>query len=624
MESEQYRLLSTIHSPYDLKRIDSRDLDELCAEIRKKLIETVSSNGGHLASNLGTVELTVALHKTFNAPDDTIIWDVGHQAYTHKLLTGRFESFDTLRKEGGLSGFVRPDESIYDSFYEGHAGTSVSQASGVAAANKIKGNSNYAVAVIGDGSFGNGMVYEALNSPSNKGCRLIVILNDNEMSINENVGTVARHLAQIRAKPEYYRFKAKTEKALNYIPLIGKYLSAFIFKLKTELKSIIYKSSFFEDFGFRYIGPIDGHDISTLCEAMNSAKMVNGPVLLHVNTVKGKGYDFAENSPETFHGISEFNVDTGKADSHGTDYSHEFCKCLEEFAEKDKRICAVTAAMSLGTGLEDFFKKYPNRSFDVGIAEEHALTFCSGLAENGMIPVFAVYSTFFQRCIDQLIHDGALQRRKMIIVVDRAGFVGEDGETHQGMFDVPLMQSVPNLTVYSPATYNELSNCLYRALYKDNNVVVIRYPRGGIADSQINYEFSGDFVTIGNPEADIAIITYGRLFFEALKAKQILLDKGIDTKIIKLLKIKPFDKEALSSAINCKGVAFFEEGVKVGGIGEVFGAKLLENRFKGRYIHHAVEDGFVSHASVGSLMKRYMFDCDSVVQIIIKEFYNER
>ncbi|MBR5112935.1 MAG: 1-deoxy-D-xylulose-5-phosphate synthase [Clostridia bacterium] len=624
MESEKYRLLSDIHSPSDLKKIDDRDLDELCTEIRNKLIETVSSNGGHLASNLGTVELTVALHKTFNAPDDTIIWDVGHQAYTHKLLTGRFDSFDTLRKEGGLSGFVRPDESIYDSFYEGHAGTSVSQASGVAVANKLKGNSDYAVAVIGDGSFGNGMVYEALNSPSNKGCRLIVILNDNEMSINENVGTVARHLAQIRAKPEYYRFKAKTEKALNYIPFIGKYLSAFLFKVKTELKSLIYKSSFFEDFGFRYIGPIDGHDISTLCEAMNSAKMVNGPVLLHVNTVKGRGYDFAENSPEIFHGISEFNVDTGIADSHGTDYSHEFCKCLEEFAEKDKRICAVTAAMSIGTGLDEFFKKFPKRSFDVGIAEEHALTFCSGLAENGMIPVFAVYSTFFQRCIDQLIHDGALQRRKMIIAVDRAGFVGEDGETHQGMFDVPLLQSIPNLTVYSPASYNELSNCLYRALYKDSNVVVIRYPRGRLPESQLDYEFSGDSVTIGNTEADTAIVTYGRLFFEALEAKQILADKGIDIRIIKLLSIKPINNEALSSAYDSKNVVFFEEGVKTGGTGEVFGSQLIENGFKGRFILHAVENGFVPHASVNSLLKKYKFDSESMAELIIKEFNDER
>lgn len=622
--SEKYRLLRNINSPSDLKKIDDRDLDELCDEIRKKLIETVSANGGHLASNLGTVELTVALHKSFNSPEDTIVWDVGHQAYTHKLLTGRFDSFETLRKEGGISGFVRPDESVYDSFYEGHAGTSVSQASGVAAANKLKGNSNYTVAVIGDGSFGNGMVYEALNSPSNDGCRLIVILNDNEMSINENVGTVARHLAEIRAKPEYYRFKAKTEKALNYIPFIGKYLSAFLFKLKTQLKSIIYKSSFFEDFGFRYIGPIDGHDISTLCEAMNSAKMVNGPVLLHVNTVKGRGYDFAENAPEIYHGVSEFNAAIGKTDSAAIDYSHEFCKSLLEFAEKDKRICAVSAAMSLGTGLEEFFKKYPKRSFDVGIAEEHALTFCSGLAENGMIPVFAVYSTFFQRCVDQLIHDSALQRLKMIIAVDRAGFVGEDGETHQGLFDVSLMQGIPNITVYSPAAYSELSNCLYRALYKDNNTVVIRYPRGTAKDPGCDFESGEDYATVGDSDSGIAVVTYGRLFFEAVKAKKVLAEKGIGVKILKLLRIKPLVESAVESVIDCDSVFFFEEGVKTGGAGEVFGSSLYENGFKGNYIHRAVDYGFVSHASVATLIHKYKLDGESMAEAIIKESYNER
>lgn len=617
--SEKFRLLQNIKSPSDLKKIDDNDIDELCFEIRQKIIETVSANGGHLASNLGAVELTVAIHKSFNAPDDTIIWDVGHQAYCHKLLTGRFDSFDTLRQEGGLSGFVRPDESDYDSFYEGHAGVSVSQAAGVAAAEKIKGSSNYTVAVIGDGSFGNGMVYEALNSPSNKGCRLIVILNDNEMSINENVGSMARYLAHVRAKPEYYRFKANAEKALNHIPAVGRYLSAFLFRIKTAVKSLIYKSSFFEDLGFRYIGPIDGHDIPTLCEAMNSAKMVNGPVLLHVNTVKGKGYEFAENSPELFHGVSKFDAATGIGSVKTDDYSHEFARRLTEFAENDKRICAVTAAMSLGTGLDAFFEKFPSRSFDVGIAEEHALTFCSGLAKKGLIPVFAVYSTFFQRCADQLIHDAALQRLKMIIAVDRAGFVGEDGETHQGLFDISVASCVPGITIYSPSDYDEISNCLYKALYKDNGVVIIRYPRGCVPDSFSGLSTDDSFEIYGAPESKFAIVTYGKLFFEAVKAQDELKKIGIEIKIIKLIKIKPVDPRVFESLKECENIYFYEECIGRAGIGEIFAEDLLKMKSECNYSHIAVDDEFVSHAPVKSLLKKYKMDSDSMIELIKKD-----
>lgn len=616
---EKYRFLGRVNSPAELRKLSDGELDILCSEIRSKLIETVSSNGGHLASNLGTVELTVALHRIFNAPDDTIVWDVGHQAYTHKLLTGRFESFDTLRREGGISGFVRPDESIYDSFYEGHAGTSVSQAAGVAAVNRIKGNQNYAVAVIGDGSFGNGMVYEAMNVAGAEKSRLIVILNDNEMSIDENVGSMAKKLARIRAKPEYYRFKAKTEKALNHIPFIGRYLASFLFRIKSTLKTIIYKSSFFEDMGFRYIGPIDGHDIQALSEAMNSAKMVNGPTLIHVNTIKGKGYDFAENSPEMYHGVSRFDIDTGAENSGDGNYSSQFCKALCEFAEKDKRICAVTAAMTIGTGLQDFFKEYPERSFDVGIAEEHAVTFCSGLAKSGMIPVFAVYSTFLQRCVDQLIHDGALQRQKMIIAVDRAGFVGEDGETHQGLLDIPLTGCIPGATIYSPATYDGLSRCLYRALYKDEGLIIIRYPRGSQPEDN-RFEPNGeDYDIIGDENADIALVTFGRLFFEAYKAMEILSGKGIKIKIIKLLRIKPINPEIITSLKDTKKVFFFEEGEITGGAGERFGSALCESGFTGEYRLTGVKNEFVPHAPVERLLKEYKLDANSMAEMIENE-----
>lgn len=611
-------ILGNIKNPSDVKLLDESSLEALCGEIREVLIDTVSSTGGHLASNLGTVELTVALHKCFNSPEDRIIWDVGHQAYTHKLLTGRYSSFSTLRKEGGISGFVRPDESEHDSFYEGHAGVSVSQAAGIAAANAVKGSKNYAVAVIGDGSFGNGMVYEALNHAGSTKSKLIVILNDNEMSISENVGSMARYLANVRAKPEYYRFKAGTEKTLNRIPVVGKSLAKHLVKLKSTLKSMLYSSSFFEDLGFKYIGPIDGHNIPRLCEAMGSAKMISAPVLIHINTMKGRGYDFAEISPEKFHGISKFDINTGEATVSGESYSSRFGKALCDFASKDKRICAITAAMALGTGLEDFSKKYPERFFDVGIAEEHAVTFASGLSSGGMLPVFAVYSTFLQRCADQLIHDGALQRQKMIIAVDRAGFVGEDGETHQGLFDVPLLQSLPNTTVYCPATYAELNKALYSAFYKDDNLVVIRYPRGSAPEAEKEAS-DADFEVIGDENAPNAIVTYGRLYFNAFEAAAKLFDKGINTKIIKLAKIKPLPHGAVEAVLNCKNIFFFEEGMRAGGVGEKFASELLEAGFCGKYSITAVDGEFVAHASVARLMEKYSLDACGMVSKIENE-----
>lgn len=617
---EKISILESLTHPSQVKNLSEGELAVLCTEIRQKLIDTVSATGGHLASNLGTVELTVALHKSFNSPEDAIVWDVGHQAYAHKLLTGRCSAFSTLRTEGGISGFVRPDESEHDSFYEGHAGTSLSQAAGIAAANAVKGSKNYAVAVVGDGSFGNGMIYEALDHAGSTKTRLIVILNDNEMSISENVGAMARYLAGVRAKPEYYRFKAGTEKALRKIPLIGKSLSNHIFKLKTALKEIIYSSSFFEDLGFKYIGPIDGHNISQLCEAMNSAKMVSVPVVIHINTLKGRGYDHAEHSPEKFHGISKFDIDTGEPLSGGDNFSQRFGKAMCDFASKDKRICAVTAAMALGTGLEEFSKTYPERFFDVGIAEEHAVTFSSGLSAAGMIPVFAVYSTFLQRCADQLIHDGALQRRKMIIAVDRAGFVGEDGETHQGLFDVPIIQSLPNTTVYCPADYGELNNALYNAFYKDSNLIVIRYPRGAAAHEDYFSSVSmGDYTLFGSQDAPFVIVTYGRLTVNACVAANELEAKGIAVRIIKLNKIKPLSVDAVKSALDAKGVFFFEEGMKGGGTGEKFGSLLLENGFKGKYRIFAVDDEFVAHASVESQMEKYSLSSKKMIEIIERE-----
>ncbi len=618
--SENISILENINNPSDLKTLSSSELETLCSEIRRTLVDTVASTGGHLASNLGTVELTVALHKTFNSPEDKFVWDVGHQAYAHKLLTGRYSSFSTLRTENGISGFVRPDESEHDSFYEGHAGVSVSQAAGLAAANAAKGLKNFAVAVIGDGSFGNGMVYEALNHAGSSKSRLIVILNDNEMSISENVGAMARYLAKVRSKPEYYRLKAGALNTLRRIPLVGKPLSKYANKVKMAVKNAIYPSLFFEDLGFQYIGPIDGHNIESLCEAMNGAKTIAAPVVIHINTLKGRGYDFAESSPEKFHGISKFDINTGEQLTSGDSFSSHFGKTLCEFAAKDKRICAITAAMSIGTGLENFSKSYSERFYDVGIAEEHAVTFGSGLSAGGMIPVFAVYSTFLQRCADQLIHDGALQRRKMVIAVDRAGFVGEDGETHQGLFDVSLVQSIPNTTVYSPATYSELGKAMYNAFYKDENLVVIRYPRGGVpVAGEFNETSGADYEIMGDKDADIAIVTYGKLYFNAAFAVKALAEKGIKAKIIKILKIKPLPFGAVEEAMKCEKVFFFEEGMRSGGTGEVFAAQLLEKGYTGRFSLTAVDGEFVSHASVARLMEKYSLSSEKMFEKIVSE-----
>ncbi len=610
--------LENITSPADVKKLDKSDLPLLARECRDVLVDTVSKNGGHLASNLGVVELTIALHRVFNSPKDKIIWDVGHQCYTHKLLTGRYPEFSTLRTEDGLSGFSNPDESEHDIFFSGHSSVSISQALGVATANSINNDKHSTIAVIGDGALTGGLAYEALNNAGRNGKNLIVILNDNEMSISKNVGSVARYLAVIRSTPRYYKLKAHTETAINKIPLIGKKLSAKIYALKTRIKNYIYKSTFFEDFGFRYMGPIDGHNIDQLCEALETAKMVKDkPVLLHICTTKGKGYDFAEENPSEFHGISKFNINTGEPIYSGKNFSSEFGELMCALAAKDKRICTVTAAMSLGTGLENFKNEYPERFFDVGIAEEHAVTFCAGLAKGGMVPVFAVYSSFLQRCFDQLVHDGTMQNLHMIIAVDRAGFVGEDGISHQGILDASLLNTIPNITVFSPSNYDELKNCFINAVYHTEGVVAIRYPRGQEkVINPDNYTFVGkDYSIYSSEKAENCIVTYGRISAHACSACDRLNEQGKDFFVIKLNRIKPVDEEAVKAALGCEKVFFFEEGIKNGGIAETFGCMLNERGFNGRYRTVAVENCFVEHASVTELYKKYGLDTDGIYNI---------
>ena len=535
---KEIKYLNKIHSPADLKKLNSAEYPELAQEIRDVLVDTVSKNGGHLASNLGAVELTIAIHLTFDSPKDRIVWDVGHQAYTHKLLTGRYDVFDTIRQKDGISGFCHPNESEHDTFYSGHSGTSVSSAFGIAEANKIKKNNNYTVAVIGDGSFTGGLVYEALNNAGRSKTNLIVILNDNEMSISKNVGSVAKYLTKIRSKKRYVRMKARLERFLDRIPLIGHSMASGLFSFKTAIKNLIYESTIFEKMGFRYMGPIDGHDIGMMCEALETAKSLGAPVLLHVNTVKGKGYNYAEKDPSHFHGVSDFDIDTGEPHSSGDTFCNEFGKLMCKMAHEDRRITLITAAMSLGTGLTEFSEKYSERFFDVGIAEEHAVTFASGLSKGGMLPVFAVYSTFLQRCYDEIMHDGALQDQKLVLAIDRAGFVGDDGETHNGLYDVAFLQSIPKVTVYSPATYDEMKIDFGNAFYRDKDVVAVRYPRGGEPEIPEDYEPSfGTYDIYGNVSADKVIVTYGRLFFEAAKAVKELANHSIDAKVLKLNRI---------------------------------------------------------------------------------------
>ena len=616
---KEIKYLNKIHSPADLKKLDSSEYPKLAQEIREVLVDTVSKNGGHLASNLGAVELTIAIHLCFDSPKDRIVWDVGHQAYTHKLLTGRYDVFDTIRQKDGISGFCHPNESEHDTFYSGHSGTSVSSAFGIAEANKIKKNNNYTIAVIGDGSFTGGLVYEALNNAGRSKTNLIVILNDNEMSISKNVGSVAKYLTKIRSKKRYVRMKAKLERFLDRIPLIGHSMASGLFNFKTAIKNLIYESTIFEKMGFRYMGPIDGHDIGMMCEALETAKSLGSPVLLHVNTVKGKGYNYAEKDPSHFHGISDFDINTGEPHSSGDTFCNEFGKLMCKMAQEDKRITLITAAMSLGTGLTEFSDKYSERFFDVGIAEEHAVTFASGLSKGGMLPVFAVYSTFLQRCYDEIIHDGALQDQKLVLAIDRAGFVGDDGETHNGLYDVAFLQSIPKVTVYSPSTYDEMKVDFGNAFYRDKDVVAVRYPRGGEPEIPEDYTPSfGTYDIYGDASADTVIVTYGRLFFEAAKAVKELPKHDVKARVLKLNRIKPIDPEALKEVMNAKHIFFYEEGVRSGGIGEKFAAELLQHGYRGSYDITAVEDCFVKQAKVPELIKQYKFDSESMVNKIVE------
>lgn len=612
-------VLDRVQCPEDLKKLDEGELGTLCQEIRKFLIENIAKTGGHLASNLGVVELTVALHRVFSPPNDQIVFDVGHQSYVHKLITGRRGQFSTLRSYGGLSGFPKPDESVYDAFATGHSSTSVSAALGLACADKLCGRKRFTVAVLGDGALTGGLAFEGLSNAGRSNARIIVILNDNDMSISRNVGGVAKYLARVRHTGFYYGLKDLTHHFLDHVPFIGKRIARQIHLYKSALKISLYHTTFFEDLGFTYYGPIDGHDLPTLCKVLERARSQARPTFIHIHTTKGKGYPLAEQQPDLYHGISGMDNDTGMAKpQNGRTFTDVFSKAICDAAAQDERICAITAAMASGTGLAAFSERFRARFFDVGIAEQHAVTFAAGLAKNGMLPVVAVYSTFLQRAYDQIVHDAALQRLKVVLAIDRAGLAGEDGETHQGLFDTSYLNGVPGLTVLAPATFAELLRMFPAALYRYSGVTAVRYPRGGQPAMPVEDTY-GDALREywhfkNHDDSRVLLVSYGRAVANCLDAARLLAEKGRPADVLKLNVIKPLPPCLNGLLSSYERVVFAEEGMRGGGIAESFGA--LYSGVMRRYNILAVKD-YVPHGSIPQLMAHCGLHAEGIAGFVL-------
>ena len=600
-------LLEKIKSPKDIKGLSQGQLGGLCKEIREYIIETVMKNGGHLASNLGVVELTVGMHIAFDCPDDKFVFDVGHQSYVHKLLTGRYDRFHTLRQLDGISGFPNPTESEYDAFVAGHASTSVSAALGMARARDIRGEGHNVVALIGDGSLGGGEAFEALNDAGNSGTKLIVILNDNEMSIDRNVGGLSRHLTKLRTSKHYMGTKSGVS---NLLKKFGKPGESVISALSTAKEKIKYSSMsgvYFEELGFTYLGPIDGHNLTEVTETLKRAKNLDEPVLVHVLTKKGNGYVKAENEPEAFHGVSS----KSSKKSSGISYSDAVGQILTEQMSHNKNIAVITAAMASGCGIKNIQDVYPDNFFDVGIAEQHATTFCAGLSKGGVTPVFCVYSTFLQRAYDQLIHDVCLQNLHCVFLIDRAGVVGNDGATHQGVFDLSYLTHIPNMTVLCPSNMKELEEMISYAVNDMTSPVAVRYPRGEVKESECS-DFHIAKADIIKDGTDVAIISVGNMKDVSLDVSEELESEHISTAVINIRTVKPFDKETVERYVSkCRLVVTIEDNVINGGAGSY-----ISREVPGNYLHIGWPDEFISHGSVGELMKRYGLDKDSVVQKI--------
>ncbi len=622
-------LLKDINSPEDIKKLNYDALKKLAAEIREYMIEVISKNGGHLAPNLGVVELTLALHKVFNCPKDKIIWDVGHQSYIHKIITGRREAFKTLRQYKGLSGFPKISESEYDAFGTGHSSTSISAALGMAIARDLKGEDNEIIAVIGDGSMTGGMAYEALNNAGDLQKKLIIILNDNEMSIAKNVGAMSDYLYQLRTAKTYTRIKKDLEgwlKHKNY----GENIINIVRRVKGSVKYLLVPGSVFEHLGFKYYGPVDGHDLEHLVEVLETAKQTPGPVIIHVITKKGKGYEPAEKSPNKFHGTGPFDIKTGKKITNPNapvSYTEVFGKTLVEIAKEDKKIVAITAAMPDGTGLNYFADAYPDRFFDVGIAEQHAVTAAAGMAAAGLHPVVAVYSTFLQRAFDSVLHDICMQNLPVVLGLDRAGLVGDDGYTHHGVFDFAYLRLMPQMTIMAPKDENELRHMLATAL-AFNGPIALRYPRG----SGLGVDISEPLHTlpIGKAEelktgTDICLWAAGSMVAEAVKAADALAEKGISAGVVNMRFVKPLDTELLvKTAMQSKKIVTLEEGTIEGGAGSEVLETLNDNGLLGevKVLNLGIPDKYIPHGDKKLLMRDIGLDQPGILKRIT-EFLND-
>lgn len=614
----------------DINEVKNMKLDELndfADEIRQFLITQVSKTGGHLASNLGVVELTISLFNVFDFNKDKIIWDVGHQSYVHKILTGRKDRFDTLRMYKGLSGFPKTEESKYDMFNTGHSSTSISAAVGMARARDLKGENHDVVAVIGDGALTGGMAFEALNDIGDNKTRVIIILNDNQMSISPNVGGMSTYLNDLRMATNYNRFKNDFNLTLEKIPKVGKGMVQSINRVKDSVKQLMVPGMLFENMGIKYYGPIDGHNIKELSKVLQKAQKVEGPVLIHVITQKGRGYEYAEQSPDKFHGVGPFNHENGECSSSGSkSYSKVFGETMIKLAEKNKKIVAITAAMPEGTGLQAFAKEFPDRFFDVGIAEQHAVTMAAGMASQGLKPVFAVYSTFLQRAYDQVIHDVAIQKLPVIFAIDRAGIVGQDGETHQGIMDLSFLSSIPDMTIMSPKCIGELRYMLKFAATQ-NYPIAIRYPRGGddktIKLSPLTSFRKGRWEILGEKAGKVAIIAVGKMVQHAVKAKEILLEKGIKCTVVNGCFVKPIDKIMIEEFIN-EGykIVTVEDNLISGGLG----SGILGYINKTKLNHNNIlclgyDDVFVPHGETDILYDIYGLNPEGICKSIV-EFLN--
>lgn len=607
-----------------ISKMTTPQLNALCRELRGNILRVVMRNGGHLASNLGSVELAVALHSVYDVyGGDRIIWDVGHQAYAHKLLTGRYSRFQTLRKKGGISGFTRRSESPADAFIAGHSSNSISAAYGISTAMRLKGEDGAVAAVIGDGAFTGGMAYEALNNAGKSASNLTLVLNDNAMSISKSTGALARYLANIRSTRKYYCAKQTVKTALSSVPLVGRRLERAVAAAKSLLKEALYDSSnLFENLGFTYLGPVNGHNVEDLIEALSVAKLMKRPCVVHVFTQKGKGYKPAEENPGKYHGVGKngavVDYEKMELESEPQSFSDAFGRELERLGKSDSRICAVTAAMKYAVGLNYFKNSCPTRFFDTGIAEQHSVTFCAGLSTQGMLPVFAVYSTFLQRGFDQIIHDCAIEKTHITLCIDRAGFVGEDGETHQGIFDVPMLRVIPNTVIYSPATFKELRLCLNRAIYDTEGVACVRYPKGGeFADEELRGCKALKPVTdhcYSGKNSSVLGITYGRISANLVRAAE---SAKADT--LRLVTINPLSENVINIAMQYDRVVFFEEGSLAGGIAEGLLVELCSRGYKGKAECVGVRGEFVGTATVSEQLEMYGLDCDGMTKKLLEK-----